>query len=368
MTIAYKPKSGYWSTRYSYDTSCFSTIDKSMLTFTEVLNGIQYNQNQVSYIHTDQSIPATFYDAPGGCNIRITANDNPSRNKVYRSMSMEGSLLQGSTTQFYVNESSQGSQLRTTYPNNVREKGGIFYSSVGKVIAYSNNNNLKVVGEIIYAYSTYGGDPSNPVDIASQLPQDQIPVQSQSYAYFQVRPIGGAFSSSTSQTENAPERVTKYLLGAKDADGVMRVVYPRASSNTTLYLPSDTLDGDPFWISNGVNTRVGNPQENLTPAWQAPPSYPKRVRNFFLIQVDAEDYFEYAGAGGNSGARTSTHVRNAIEAGDRIFLYEATEERLQGEDPRGQYANITINLPSNRFELYCVNVDYTTTELDHGRG
>lgn len=367
MTIAYKPNGRFWSSRYSYDTSCFSRIDKTMLTFNTYINGFTNTQGQISYAHTDQSPPCAFYnEGSTRPQIRLTVNDNPSRNKVYRSMSLEGSLLQGTQTQFVTNYSSQGNQSRVTVFNGVTEKGGIFYSAINKVYDLSPGNNVKIVGEIVNAFSTYGGE--GPFDISTQIGSNNVPegTNYQSHMFLQVNPIGGGFSSSTSQTENGPERVTKYFIGTKGEDGNLYIVDARRRVNGAIFLPDDDNNGAPFYITNGITGR-NNPQETLSTAWVAPTDSPKRVRNYIIVEPTAAEYGEYS-ALTNAGAAASGDVRNTLNNGVRLFLYEISEEAIDGEDAKGQYADVFISLPLTDFELLAVNVDYSPTDMDHSKG
>ncbi len=308
MTIAYKPKNGFWSSRYSYDTSCFAQIDKKLLSFSEAIDGAQNDENELAWEHRDDSAKCVFY---GGAQtlpyIKLTVNDNPSKNKVYRSMSIEGSYLLGSQTQFFANNSSQQTQLRQTVYNGVVEKGGIFYSGVGRVGQVSTGNSLKIIGEITRAVL--------PVDIPEFL-GDNTPdewTSGTSVVILQVRPIGGSFSSSSSQDviDGTLTETTKYFIGSR-AGGVMRVVAPQVADGQIVF-------NDPNLYVNGRNTPHSELDNRFLPLIDGP----KRVGTWFGSTAT------------NEVAATSGDFVDAINNSDaRIFLFESSDESINGEDPR----------------------------------
>ena len=87
---------------------------------------------------------------------------------------------------------------------------------------------------------------------------------------------------------------------------------------------------------------------------------PKRAGTWFAIQPDTTDIA--------SSIPNFVDSVNENLASGRYFLFESSAEEINGEDPRGQYADIKISLPATDFELYAVNVDYAFTDMDHGRG
>jgi len=51
-------------------------------------------------------------------------------------------------------------------------------------------------------------------------------------------------------------------------------------------------------------------------------------------------------------------------AGDRLFFGYSN---ANGEAPKGQYADAIVSLGSDDFEVYALNVEYSQTNLDHGK-
>ena len=346
MTIAYKQNSGFWSSRYSYDTSCFSKIDKKLVTFNQYTNGPQNTDNQLAWEHRDDSPKCVFYDGQQTRPfIKLTVNDNPSKNKLYRSMSLEGSLLLGSQTQFYANNSSQQSQTRTTVFNDVIEKGGIFYSGVGRVYQTSTGNNLKIVGEITRAVVASDIEQY----LGNNTPPEWVGDSQSTFMMFQIRPIGNAFSSAASQDVMGDTSfpTIKYFLGTRYG-GSMIVFAPQYGAGLGRNIANLRISGR------------GVPHEELDDRLLPTTEGPKRVGTWFAIQPDT--------TGIASSMPSFVDSVNENLASDRYFLFESSAEEINGEDPRGQYADIKISLPATDFELYAVNVDYAFTDMDHGRG
>ena len=57
----------------------------------------------------------------------------------------------------------------------------------------------------------------------------------------------------------------------------------------------------------------------------------------------------------------------ASTAPNSIALYAVTDPAINGDFLRGQYAEAHINLGSDNFELYSMNVNYEPTDLDHSK-
>lgn len=366
MTIGYKVNGDFWSSEYSYDTSCFARVNKNMLSFNEYITGVGANTpGTLAWAHRDESPKCFFYSQLQSPSVTITVNDNPSKNKVFKAMSFEGSLLNGTTARLIGNQSSQGDQAHLALVRQVEEKGGIFYSAIGKRISNSPTNNLKVVGEIIRAFSYFTG--SEEVDIRNQPIDVSNLIQNQAYGWLQIRPINGAFSFSVS---NGTDDESKYLIGAKDNNGDLRVVYPRRRFNGRIYLPSDVVDGNTFWVTHGVNSKIWAFDETPAGMYEPVPStnYPKRIRNYVSFYIKTDEYGEFNSV--TSAAQAALDINGTLDNSEaRLFLYEYTDPEIDGEDPKGQYADIEITFPvALDFELYAVNVDYVPTDLDHARG
>jgi hypothetical protein len=51
----------------------------------------------------------------------------------------------------------------------------------------------------------------------------------------------------------------------------------------------------------------------------------------------------------------------------RYALYQVSENAIFGDEPRGQYCDLTIAFGSEKFEMYALNLNYEITNLDHSR-
>ena len=66
-------------------------------------------------------------------------------------------------------------------------------------------------------------------------------------------------------------------------------------------------------------------------------------------------------------AAIARFVELASTAPNSIALYAITDPAINGDFLRGQYAEAHINLGSDNFELYSLNLNYEPTDLDHSK-
>ena len=63
-----------------------------------------------------------------------------------------------------------------------------------------------------------------------------------------------------------------------------------------------------------------------------------------------------------------TTFQSALQnSGTLVSIFAITDPQLNGDFLRGQYAESVINLGSDNFELYSLNLNYEPTDLDHSK-
>ena len=138
-TISFDNKKGYWKTRYSFIASCYSFLDK--LFFSSPKTSVS---GQVLWGH-NAGVNNKFYGQQKSSGLAVTFNDHVSNNKVFKTLSLEGtSNIEGLNT-FKVNNSSDPTQLKTTHIGTLQERGGIMYGDIGKVSKITGSN-IKTIG------------------------------------------------------------------------------------------------------------------------------------------------------------------------------------------------------------------------------
>lgn len=125
-TIAFSHKGGFWKTRYSFYSYCYAFIDRLFFSFNQV-----FGRQPVWEHNSDAVLRTTFYGATGGSSIAVSFNDQPSRNKIYKSFSLESTNNVDGLSVLTVNDSTVAAQAVNPAASLLTERGGILYGSVG---------------------------------------------------------------------------------------------------------------------------------------------------------------------------------------------------------------------------------------------
>jgi len=357
MTISFDPTSNRWKSRYSYDTSCFDSIDNVMLTFNTVTNG-----DDVCYSHDQNSNKNTFYGEQTDSQIQMSFNANPSTNKLYKSLSLEGAYLLNAESQFRTNYSPDPQQDNETQVwEGFDEKGGIFYGGITKVASSSNENSLKMVGEITGANAIRVNPAEEPNINNGQFPFYGVEITDEwwNYVFLNLAP-GPHFLALDSAS--AEETISKYFVGIQNGNDIS--VRPfRVNFNASLVgqlvspsLPAGQILDHDLQSFNNLFTSLYNTN------YQA-----KIPGNIIAARIADGTVTNNSGSDNIENIAVATAINEWIENNPnrRIFLYKVTDDRIDGSDPMGQYADITLNLGSQDFELFAVNAQYSATALDH---
>lgn len=287
-TLAFSHKGGYWKTRYSFYSYCYAFLDRIFLSFNQT-----FARDPV-YRHDSDAVDHTvFYGQPAaGSAIAFTFNERPSRNKIYKAMSLESTPNVNGISVITVNNSTVPGASANTNATILQNRGGILYGDVG----FDNrltNANVKAVGvvtDLVYV----GG-----------------------FNYLRMDFIDGGWSYNQGDD-------VKYFLGAVsyDAGGNTSTTYFQFSVNNPIQIA--TYAGIPNTLQpGGVTSPIGT--------------------NLLVMQ------------GGQ--------ILNPNTAS--LILYSATPGYDNGEQARGQTADVTLTLGSEPYELFAVNMLYEETDLDH---
>lgn len=363
MTISFDPASNRWKSRYSYDSSCFDSQDNVMLSFNTSTTG-----EDVCYTHSPNSPKNTFYGLQTDSQIKLSFNANPSNNKVYKALSLEGANLNVATSQLTTNLSPDLPQRNDARSyEGFREKGGIFYGGVTKVQSTDNENGLKLVGEIIGANVLVINAAEQPNINNGIWPFNTVNFDDPwwEYIYFTLLPYPHYRSLDSATSE---DMISKYYIGI-EVNGQISVRPFRANAFTDEFgafngsLTSDNiaagaLQNSTLQTYDLLDDSVYNTN---TPPKLAGNIIAARVRESVITNTSNLEDFRAASIGLAAG------INNHLAGGGdgRLFLYKITDDRIDGSDPIGQYADLTLNLGSRDFELFAVNADYSQTSLDH---
>lgn len=360
MTVAFKTSANAWVSTYSFDTSCFAHIDNTMITFnTEVAD-----ENPVVHRHDVEAPKNSFYGVQNDSSFTVSVNDNPSKNKIYKAVSLEGANLRAARSSFVANLSPQFNQAREGQVfEGFVEKGGIFYGGLSKSNLTDPTNNFKAVGQIRRArLLTLDEDDVDTVNAGTFPFRGYTQDDYLDYTFLELSPyphFKQLDSASSSQ------EISKYFIGVSENGGIkIKPIQVDALLN-----PQGNIDGDLFFPEQDIDGR------NVTFAQQ-----PDTVVNTAglskynsTIVVRIKDSVLNSNASGlpdDAVNNTSTvrAINKYLNGGGVLILFKLTDDRIDGADPRGQYGDLTISIPPVDFEIFAVNMDYEPTELDHSKG
>ena len=131
MTIAFSEKFNSWTTRYSFEPTCYSTTGNKMVSF---------NDNGKVWLHDSNEDRCNFYDNIYGASIEVVSNQDPSAIKMFKSISLEtnGSPWSGkvfTNDEYSGNEKQEGDILSSFFKN----KEGFKYSEMPRSKLSSSN-------------------------------------------------------------------------------------------------------------------------------------------------------------------------------------------------------------------------------------
>tara|TARA_R100000541_G_scaffold18959_1_gene28879 strand:+ start:143 stop:1156 length:1014 start_codon:yes stop_codon:yes gene_type:complete len=327
-TIAFDNKKRVWKTRYSFLSNCFAYLDRMF--FSSPKN----NDSSVGTIWSHGPGADTnnnFYGQPYQSSIAVTFNAHSSTrpgqaspkvssNKIYKSFSLEGTTNMSGENMFLVNNSSQPSQLQVTDIGELEEKGGILYGHIGQERKVTGTN-VKVLGEIIS------------VDSANNVPNLLVDNDGSSFVYnvegkellaIEVNIVAGFLPTSS---------------GTKLFKSIDQLLYP-------CYLN----EGAEF---ENINFATEVPFENYMSfgdLWSDSALGITSYKNgYFLVEKDSNNPLH----------------KTYEESSQTEYLYAISPSSENGASPKGQYADAVVNLGSDNFELFALNVEFETTDYSH---
>lgn len=246
------------------------------------------------YRHDSDAVGRTIFygGAAAGSAIALTFNEKPSRNKIYKAMSLESTPNVNGVSVITVNNSTVPDASANTNATVIQNRGGILYGDVG----FDNrltNANVKAVGVV--------------TDIAFNAGVNILAIDF----------LDGGWSYNQGGD-------VKYFLGSVSYDG--------QGNTTTTYFQ--------FAVNNPINiTTYAQIPTALQPGGLSDP-----IGTNMLAMV--------------GGQITDPQTPNLI-------LYSATPGEDNGEQARGQTADVVLTLGSQPYELYALNMLYEETDLDH---
>jgi hypothetical protein len=311
-TIAYSNKGGYWKTKYSWFASFMEKVGRKF--FTSSIDGASTSSGYPSSLvwrhnSDDDERRTNYYNQVGGSGVSVSFNDRVSSNKIYKSISLEGTsnIQDESFNTFVVN--ADNNPAKQFSMGRIKDKGGILYGHIGLSNYLLDGSNIKAIGTI--------SKTNYPVAVGGVNTL-----------------ISSVGSFNLTQTVSSVLNKSKYILMNGNGDFFNMAGAQITFNSDASYLNDDFLE--PF----NLNIYEFNPLLRFLPV---------------------------EGAEGYSPAFNDFEQYLAVQQDGPATLLEITPQEINGAPPRGQYAQADIVLGSAPYELYAINVNYEPTDLDHSK-
>lgn len=299
---------------------------------------------------TAQPLPYRHHYGAGICNwygnqttsaVAITFNDNVSANKMYRSLSIEGTDNVQPTALLSVNNSRSVGQIKESTALSFTDRGGILYSGLTGNQRRTNKN-VTTLGTI-RSTDAVGYSAGR---LTLLLEMDWI-------AGAKSKIYGGFLSTTALFTVD-------YITSSVGA--ITKFTFPSGI-------------GSPVTVSNwqAANTSIFNTNVGQ--------DGPNQVQNFvgpngFLVSIDFNDAVESGfipelpASLADAANFLITQAGNQWPSGalgNGIVVVAVTPDNVNGGKPQGQYADLVVTLGNSDYEVYGFNAYYEENTLDHSK-
>lgn len=330
-TIAYSHKGGYWKTKYSFFACFMRSVGRKFFSSASVGATAPsqdasraLNEEQKSTIESliwkhnseDDTKRTNFYGVLGNSGISVAFNDRVSSNKIYKSISLEGSnnIANNSVNTFVVNSDNNPNKQFSIGP--VKDKGGMLYGHIGLSNLIAAGSNVRVLG-------TFQVSSSSPTDIAvAGGTETAIAIPLNSNANIPV-------------TKSSVTGKSKYFFVTEGGDAY-------------------SIDGKPINFGDADISKASYNDDKFGLPYDLDFSLANSSPAFILFRNSSLQSDDVQPIGANEYTKTAT-------------LCEITPQDINGAPPRGQYAQAEIVFGNQPYELFALNVNYETTDLDHSK-
>ena len=425
-TIAFDNAGKVWKTRYSFVPTRYAYLDKKMLSCKGYEEGNAESNIPLAWRHDNkESTINNFYNQQHSSKLVTSFNKDLSANKIYKSLSLEGTEnLKGGVSRFLANSTSQPSQLKEGTLGGLTEKGGILYADLGRG-KKSTMSNVEIIGVVRKATPLFTSSTSatkNGYDFDQtllKLEMDFVSKNFNSSSEFKIvlkssqdlgefnpnneydslptyNEISPRFTSPPTMDDGNGNQVHglfkgKDFLIVQDQDMVLE-----ESEITTIIDQTTTLVANGSFVEQfdtNDNGEIGSAdlldflvaygqtnEVNESDTFDANEDGEVGSADLldFLIAFGEEEFVEETSPGAEVTTLTTAYIgwintlnaliETAAQAGTLIYAVMVTPNEVNGRDPKGQYADLFLNLGESGtedFELDILNLNYEHTRLDH---
>ena len=139
-TLAYSTTGDYWKTRYSFAPSCYGYIDNRLIS-------CNINAGSQAWLHSSTTQKCNFYGGSFPLTITFASNENPSANKFFKNISVEGDYDDWNCTLSTYSDSNVQAERQLTFISGASfsRREGTSHTDIPRS-AQNSTNNIKYVG------------------------------------------------------------------------------------------------------------------------------------------------------------------------------------------------------------------------------
>lgn len=357
MTIAFSEKYGFWTTRYSFEPTCYASVDNDFLSS---------KAGQGVWIHDDPDVDRnSFYGDAYASEILVSSNQDPSAIKFYKSLSVETNA-ENISAEVTTNEEYSGKENQAGSVSSFENREGFKYSDMPRDAQNSSSNMFQCPNMYVSFLPPQiaGFGPPGPfynlLNAADEVVGDFV------FANMYVQqplnaPVGSVVHSAVDGNV-VPADMTLYFDGqAPDIELGEIYVYKSSGNYVQLaikYELDETVTSSPAaYLNQALQDAVGVGVWNVGNA---------TTGSSTTIEDAVESYLAL-----NTTSTLSLQNFNPFrsvagaQTGEEYKMLGVTLSVLDGDQMRGPYAKVKINiLDTTPFELHAINVDYSFSNLD----
>lgn len=130
MTIAYSNKHKVWTTRYSFEPTCYASTDNFF---------VSSKDGKGVWLHDDNEERCHFYGDPFGAELEVVSNNDPSAVKIFKSISIETNEDDW-TAEVFTNDEYTGNEKQEGAIDSFIPKEGYKYADTPRSSINSSSN------------------------------------------------------------------------------------------------------------------------------------------------------------------------------------------------------------------------------------
>ena len=320
-TFAFSTRSDTWTSRYSFDPTCYMTSGNKMLSSKDG-SGV--------WLHDQLSTRNSFYGNPAAkSSITVSANQDPSAIKMYKSLSLETNTKNW-TAEVCTNVEYEGKEKQKGSIDSFEKKEGFQYAEMPRDVLNSTRN---IVGK--------------PFTVSSLTEE---------YGFGDAFTISDDFTGELYEGGSVPEGFSAFTVIAEEGFIPEDYAYSK-TFNVSLY---NVQNGSLLELFD-VAEAEGFPQYNADPLALYVLGHKEYEGNVLLKLA-----YEKVPANADGEAPFQSNIfqlaSSVLYSNQLVFV---VKPEIDGDQLRGPYANVEVSTQTDKHaEIHAINVDYEFSKLD----